>query len=67
MVHYAGTVSYNVTGWLNKNRDPVNDTVVDLLKKSKTSLTQEYIFQFFNHTMFVLEQVHNNLLCIILS
>ena len=36
VVHYAGTVSYNVTGWLNKNRDPVNDTVVDLLKKSKT-------------------------------
>merc|ERR1719347_1469854 len=37
VVHYAGTVSYNVTGWLDKNRDPINDTVVDLLKKSKTS------------------------------
>merc|ERR1719400_1521357 len=36
VVHYAGTVSYNVTGWLNKNRDPINDTVVDLLKKTKT-------------------------------
>ena len=36
VVHYAGTVSYNVTGWLDKNRDPINDTVVDLLKKSKT-------------------------------
>jgi myosin heavy chain 6/7 len=35
VVHYAGTVSYNVTGWLEKNRDPINDTVVDLLKKSK--------------------------------
>jgi len=35
VVHYAGTVSYNVTGWLNKNRDPINDTVVDLLKKTK--------------------------------
>merc|ERR1712117_389931 len=35
VVHYAGTVSYNVTGWLDKNRDPINDTVVDLLKKSK--------------------------------
>jgi len=33
VVHYAGTVSYNVTGWLDKNRDPINDTVVDLLKK----------------------------------
>merc|ERR1719250_518596 len=36
VVHYAGTVSYNVTGWLDKNRDPINDTVVDLLKKTKT-------------------------------
>merc|ERR1719489_405753 len=35
VVHYAGTVSYNCTGWLDKNRDPVNDTVVDLLKKTK--------------------------------
>ena len=35
IVHYAGTVSYNLTGWLDKNRDPINDTVVDLLKKSK--------------------------------
>merc|ERR1711878_91160 len=37
-VHYAGTVSYNVTGWLEKNKDPVNDTVVDILKKSNNNL-----------------------------
>merc|ERR1711981_438526 len=38
IVHYAGTVSYNVTGWLVKNKDPVNDTVVDILKKSPMPL-----------------------------
>ena len=38
VVHYAGTVSYNVTSWLEKNKDPVNDTVVDLLKSSSTHL-----------------------------
>jgi myosin heavy chain 6/7 len=34
IAHYAGTVCYTVTGWLNKNKDPLNDSVVDLLKKS---------------------------------
>ena len=35
IVHYAGTVSYNLTGWLEKNKDPLNDTVVEQLKKGK--------------------------------
>merc|ERR550539_179718 len=38
IVHYAGTVSYNVTGWLDKNKDPVNDTVVDVLKRGTCEL-----------------------------
>jgi len=33
IVHYAGTVPYNLSGWLEKNKDPLNDTVVDQLKK----------------------------------
>merc|ERR1712029_155235 len=37
-IHYAGIVSYNVTGWLEKNKDPVNDTVVDVLKRSQNAL-----------------------------
>lgn len=27
-------MSYNVEGWLDKNKDPLNDSVVELLKKS---------------------------------
>merc|ERR1712042_275224 len=38
IIHYAGTVSYNVTAWLEKNKDPVNDTVVDILKKASNEL-----------------------------
>ena len=30
MRHYAGTVRYNVTSWLEKNKDPLNDTVVQV-------------------------------------
>merc|ERR1719322_637433 len=38
IIHYAGTVSYNVTAWLEKNKDPVNDTVVDILKQASNEL-----------------------------
>merc|ERR1711892_863697 len=34
LYHYAGTVAYNVTDWLTKNKDPLNGTVVELYKKS---------------------------------
>merc|ERR1739844_490366 len=29
VVHYAAMVSYNLTGWLFKNKDPLNDTIVE--------------------------------------
>ncbi len=32
--HYAGTVGYSVTGWLEKNKDPINTTVAMLFKSS---------------------------------
>jgi len=34
--HYAGIVSYNVTNWLEKNKDPVNDTVVEIFKSTSS-------------------------------
>jgi myosin heavy subunit len=34
-------VSYNLTGWLEKNKDPLNDTVVDQFKKSTNKLLIE--------------------------
>ncbi|XP_031778796.1 myosin heavy chain, muscle isoform X3 [Nasonia vitripennis] len=39
--HYAGNVPYNITGWLEKNKDPLNDTVVDQYKKSSNKLLVE--------------------------
>ncbi|KAM9596883.1 myosin-1 isoform 2-T2 [Trichechus inunguis] len=43
LVHYAGTVDYNVTGWLDKNKDPLNETVVGLYLKSSMKVLA-YIF-----------------------
>merc|ERR1719455_9543 len=41
IVHYAATVSYNLTGWLEKNKDPLNDTIVELIKNGGNSLAIE--------------------------
>uniref|UniRef100_A0A3B5Q513 Myosin heavy chain, fast skeletal muscle-like n=1 Tax=Xiphophorus maculatus TaxID=8083 RepID=A0A3B5Q513_XIPMA len=38
LVHYAGTVDYNITGWLDKNKDPLNESVVQLYQKSGNKL-----------------------------
>merc|ERR1712193_584571 len=38
VVHYAATVSYNLTGWLFKNKDPLNDTIVEMMKNGGNSL-----------------------------
>ncbi len=38
VVHYAATVNYNLTGWLEKNKDPLNDTIVELIKNGSNSL-----------------------------
>merc|ERR1712223_2041788 len=39
--HYAAMVSYNLTGWLEKNKDPINDTVVELMKNGSNALLVE--------------------------
>uniref|UniRef100_A0A3Q3XR17 Myosin heavy chain 7 n=1 Tax=Mola mola TaxID=94237 RepID=A0A3Q3XR17_MOLML len=38
LVHYAGTVDYNINNWLVKNKDPLNETVVALYQKSNLKL-----------------------------
>ena len=36
--HYAAKVSYNLTGWLEKNKDPLNDTIVEMCKNGSNAL-----------------------------
>merc|ERR1711963_115139 len=38
VVHYAATVSYNLTGWLEKNKDPLNDTIVEMIKNGGNAM-----------------------------
>ncbi|KAL2101664.1 hypothetical protein ACEWY4_003425 [Coilia grayii] len=38
LVHYAGTVDYNIAGWLEKNKDPLNESVVQLYQKSSVKM-----------------------------
>jgi len=38
VIHYAAMVSYNLTAWLEKNKDPINDTVVELMKNGSNKL-----------------------------
>ena len=44
IAHYAGIVNYNLTDWLTKNIDRLNDTVVDQLKKADNALVV-YLFR----------------------
>ena len=41
VIHYAACVSYNLTGWLEKNKDPLNDTIVELFKNGSNALLRE--------------------------
>ncbi|XP_059234572.1 myosin-2-like [Mustela nigripes] len=43
LIHYAGTVDYNIGGWLDKNKDPLNETVVGLYQKSSVK-TLAFLF-----------------------
>jgi len=36
--HYAGTVGYNVTGWLFKNKDPVNEAVIGMMAQASNAV-----------------------------
>merc|ERR1719348_480402 len=40
VIHYAAMVSYNLTGWLEKNKDPLNDTIVQMIKEGGNEMAQ---------------------------
>merc|ERR1712136_537767 len=42
--HSAGEVGYNLDNWLEKNKDPLNNSVVELLQKSSIELMRTELF-----------------------
>jgi myosin heavy subunit len=45
--HYAGSVGYSVAGWLEKNKDPINEHTASLFAKAAEPLLS-YLFQDYN-------------------
>jgi len=39
--HYAGSVMYTATGWLERNKDNISDDVIELMRSSKNSIIAE--------------------------
>lgn len=44
LVHYAGKVEYHTEGWLDKNKDPVNESLASLIARSQDPFVAE-LFQ----------------------
>ncbi|GAV48167.1 hypothetical protein ZYGR_0I04640 [Zygosaccharomyces rouxii] len=40
--HYAGDVEYNVDGWLSKNKDPLNDHLLNVLSESSNDMIKSF-------------------------
>merc|ERR1712002_24163 len=45
--HYAGSVGYSVAGWLEKNKDPINEHTAQLFAKATDPLVS-FLFQDYN-------------------
>merc|ERR1719447_1327456 len=45
--HYAGSVGYSVSGWLEKNKDPINEHTASLFSKAGDPLVS-HLFQDYN-------------------
>ena len=45
--HYAGSVGYSVAGWLDKNKDPINEHTAGLFSKSADPLLSD-LFKDYN-------------------
>uniref|UniRef100_A0A3Q3BAL0 Myosin-7B-like n=1 Tax=Kryptolebias marmoratus TaxID=37003 RepID=A0A3Q3BAL0_KRYMA len=56
LVHYAGVVPYNITGWLDKNKDPLNETVVAIFQKSSSKLMAVFSGTLQNQNLLVSKQ-----------
>jgi len=48
--HYAGTVQYHTSGWLEKNKDPLNEAVARVLTQSQAGITAALFMEYNSNT-----------------
>lgn len=41
IAHYAGNVTYNIDGWVEKNRDPLNECLIAMLAESTSHIVRQ--------------------------
>ena len=44
--HYAGSVGYHTEGWLEKNKEPMNDNAAQIFSKATNPLVAQYFAEF---------------------
>jgi hypothetical protein len=59
--HYAGTVSYTATSWLEKNKDPINNTVYVIIDRKFISLIYSLFY------LELLSSLNRRMLCYLIS
>uniref|UniRef100_A0A8C4DZ43 Myosin-7B n=1 Tax=Dicentrarchus labrax TaxID=13489 RepID=A0A8C4DZ43_DICLA len=63
LVHYAGVVPYNIIGWLDKNKDPLNETVVACFQKSSNKLLASLYENYVGSDSGTIKSFSFNLIC----
>ena len=61
--HYAGSVGYSVAGWLEKNKDPINEHTAGLFSKAADQLVSHLFADYNPDGMFSYRSTPQEVIC----